>query len=229
MLEATKQTEGSGATGPGLGTAGRTALALSVAGGVLLGGVALGFLAASGRMRSSHLLVVGTALYLAGAVLGFLHGAVLGYFGRDQGVDARTWRKQVGLAAGYAPLPLAAGWAASGWMATTAGNVLYGNPWLLIGTGFGLAAGVFILLVAARCAWASLRLAYGRWPERVAGTAIVAGAYTLLALAFMGVPAAAFGGLVPTGLGALLGAGAVTTWVVGPLAAATLRNRSRVG
>ena len=228
MLEATRQAQGRGAAPLGLGTAGRTTLALAVAGGVLLGGVLLAVLAAGGQMRSSHLLVVGTVLYFAGALLGFLHGAVLGYFGRDEGVDARGWRRQLLLAAGYSPLPLAAGWAISGWIATTAGNLLYGNPWLLIGTGFGLAAGVFTLGVAARCAWTALRAAYGRWPQRVAGTAIVASAYAVLALAFLGVPAAAFGGLVPTGLGALLAAGALTTWVVGPVTTATLRNRGRV-
>lgn len=225
MFQGTMQAEERASLG--LGTAGRTALALSVAGGVVLGGVVLALLAASGQMRSSHLLVVGTTLYLAGALLGFLHGAVLGYFGRDDGVDTRAWRRQIARAAAYSPLPLAGGWAISGWMATTAGNLLYGNPWLLIGTGFGLAGGAFILGVAARCAWAALRIAYGRWPQRVAGTFIVAGAYGVLALAFMGVPAAAFGGLVPTSLGAVLAAGALTTWVVGPVTAATLRNRSR--
>lgn len=229
MFEGTKQTVEAPTSRMGLGTAGRTALALAVAGGVLLGGMILAGLAAAGQLRSSHLLVVGTVLYGIGAVLGFVHGAVLGYFGRDEGVDGRGWRRQMGLAIACAPLPLAAGWAVSGWIATTAGNVLYGNPWLLIGTGFGLAAGVFALGVAARCAWASLRAAYRRWPQRVVGTAVVMAAYAVLALAFLGVPAAAFGGFMPTGLGALLAAGALTTWVVGPLTSATLRHRGRQG
>ncbi|HEX9107306.1 MAG TPA: hypothetical protein VF832_08755 [Longimicrobiales bacterium] len=219
---ASAEREGSAQTG--LGGAGRTTLALAVTGGVLLGGFLLGVLAATGQMRSSHLLVTGTVLYLVGAALGFLHGAVLGWFGRDEGVDGRGFRRQVLLAAAYAPLPLAGGWAISGWIATAAGNLLYGNPWLLLGTGFGLAAGLFTLGVGARCAWAALRAAYARWPQRVAGSAIVAGAFGLLAVAFLGMPATAFG-VVPTGLGALLAAGALTTWVVGPVATATLRRR----
>src|SRR5512135_2546380 len=104
MFEAMTETKKQATAPAGLGTAGRAALAMAVAGGVIVGGVVLGGLAAGGQMRSSHLLVTGTVMYVVGAVLGFVHGAALGYFGRDEGVDGRIWARQVGLAAAYSPL-----------------------------------------------------------------------------------------------------------------------------
>lgn len=216
---------GTAASEGGIGLAGRTAISAAVAGGVLTGGFVLGGLAVAGRMRSSDLLLLGSSLYLAGALLGFGHGAVLGYLGREPGTERAVARRQLRLAAGYAPFPVACGWAVSGWIAMFAGNVLAGSLWLLAGTGFGLAAGVFALGMAARYGGRSLVNAYARWPQKVAGTAIVATGFVVLALALMGLRKAAAGGTVLTGLGVFLAAGAVTLWVVGPLATAALRRR----
>jgi len=209
----------------GLGLAGRTALAGAVAGGLLTGGFLIAALTVAGRMRSSDLIGLGTILYLIGAALGFLHGAVLGWLGREPGVSGTLARRQIGAAALYLPLPLALGWAASGWIATTAGNVLFGNLLLLVGTGFGLAAGVFALGLAGRYALRALTNAYGRWPERVAGTLVVLGAFALLLVGFLGLPAAALGGMAPTALGAVLAAGGITVWLVGPATLLGLRRR----
>jgi len=209
----------------GIGLAGRTALAGAVAGGVLVGGFMIAALAVAGRMRSSDLLWPGTVLYVIGAALGFLHGALLGWLGREPGLSGSRARRQIGVAALYLPLPLACGWAISGWIATTAGNVLFGNLLLLVGTGFGLAAGVFVVGLAGRYAALALRNAYRRWPERVAGTMAVLAAFVVLVAAFLGLPAAVFGGVVPTALGAVLAAGAVTFWVIGPAATLGLRRR----
>ena len=200
----------------GLGLAGRTALAGAVAGGLLTGGFLIAALTVAGRMRSSDLI---------GAALGFLHGAVLGWLGREPGVSGTLARRQIGAAALYLPLPLALGWAASGWIATTAGNVLFGNLLLLVGTGFGLAAGVFALGLAGRYALRALTNAYGRWPERVAGTLVVLGAFALLLVGFLGLPAATLGGMTPTALGAVLAAGGITVWLVGPATLLGLRRR----
>lgn len=219
-------TRGAAATeAPALGLAGRTAMAGAVAGGILSGGFLVAALTVGGRMRSSDLMELGTMLYLAGALLGFLHGAVLGWLGRERGVDGATARRQLGVAALYLPLPLACGWAIAGWIATVAGNVLFGNLLLLVGTGFGLAAGVFALAVALRYAGLALGNAYARWPERVTGTAVAALAFVLLLVGLLGLPAAVLGGVVPTALGAVLAAGAISVWLVGPAAAAGLRRR----
>lgn len=210
-----------------LGVTGAMALSGSVAGGVLAAGFLLAGLAVSGGLRSSHLLVLGTTLYAVGALAGFLHGAVLGYFGRESGTDAATARAQLVLAAVRAPLPLACGWAVSGWIAMVAGNILLGNVLLLVGSGFSLAAGVFIIAVAANYALAALRNAYARWPERVTGTAVVLGGFLVLEVLFAGMPAAAFGGSALSAAGALAAAGGVTVWVVGPAATMALRRRPR--
>jgi hypothetical protein len=122
-------------------------------------------------------------------------------------------------------LPLAATWAASGWIATAPGNLLYGNLALLVATGFGVAGGFFALAWALRTAWAALVGAYGRWPQRLAGTALVACAFALLLVAFLAMPATAFGGFAPTALGAVLAAGGVTVWLVGPVTTLGLRRR----
>ena len=221
-------TRGAAATrAPVLGIAGRTAIAGAVAGGILSGGFLLAALTVAGRMRSSDLMGLGTILYLAGAALGLLHGAVLGWLGRDEGVDGGGARRQIAVAVLYLPLPLACGWAVAGWIATVAGNVLFGNLLLLVGTGFGLAAGVFALGITLRYAALALRNAYGRWPERVTGSAVAAGAFVLLLVAFLALPAAAPGGVAPTTLGAVLAAGAITVWLVAPAAAAGLRRRGQ--
>ncbi len=209
----------------GIGLAGRTALTGAVAGGIVVGGFAIAGLAVAGRMRSSDLLGIGTILYVVGAALGFLHGAILGWLGREPDVSGVEARRQIGLAALYLPLPLACGWAASGWIATTAGNVLFGDLLLLVGTGFASAAGVFALGLAGRYSLESLRNAYSRWPERIAGTTIVLIAFAVLLATFLGLPPVVFGGVAPTGLGAFVAAGALTLWLVTPATLVGLRRR----
>ncbi len=214
-----------GRPGPDIGLAGRTALTSAVAGGIVVGGFAIAALAVAGRMRSSDLLGIGTILYLLGAALGLVHGAAAGWLGREPDVSGERARKQIAGALLYLPLPLAAGWAVSGWIATTAGAVLFGDPLLLVGTGFGLAAGVFAVGLAGRYALRSMRNAFGRWPERVAGSVVVTLAFVVLLAAFLGLPPAAFGGVVPTAFGAVLAAGAITLWLVAPATLIGLRRR----
>lgn len=211
----------------GIGLAGRTALMGAVAGGIVVGGFAIAGLAVAGRMRSSDLLGIGTILYLVGAAMGYLHGAILGCLGREPGVSSAEARCQIGLSAFYLPLPLACGWAVSGWIATTAGNVLYGDLLLLVGTGFASAAGVFALGLASRYSLQSLRNAYARWPERIAGTTIVIVAFAVLLATFLGLPPVVFGGIAPTGLGAFVAAGVLTLWLVTPATLVGLRRRQR--
>ncbi len=214
-----------GRTGPDLGLTGRAALTGAVAGGVLVGGFAIAGLAVAGRMRSSDLLGIGTILYLIGALLGFLHGAMLGWLGREPGVSGERARQRILEAALYLPLPVAAGWAVAGWVATTAGSVLFGDPLLLVGTGFGLAAGVFAVGLAARYGLLAMRNAFARWPERVAGSWVVAAAFAVLLTAFLGLPPAAFGGVVPSAFGAVLAAAAISLWLVTPATLIGLRRR----
>ncbi len=210
---------------PDLGLAGRTALTSAVAGGIVVGGFAIAALAVAGRMRSSDLLGIGTILYVVGAALGLVHGAAAGWLGREPGVAGERARKQIANAVFYLPLPLAAGWAVSGWIATTAGTVLFGDPVLLVGTGFGLAAGVFAVGLAGRYALKAMRNAFARWPERVAGSVVVTIAFAVLLAAFLGLPPAAFGGVVPTALGAVLAAAAISLWLVAPATLIGLRRR----
>ncbi len=212
---------------PDLGLAGRVALTGAVAGGVVVGGFAIAGLAVAGRMRSSDLLGIGTILYLLGAALGFVHGAVAGWLGREPSTTAETARRQIASAVLWLPLPLAAGWAVSGWIATTAGAVLFGDPVLLVGTGFGLAAGVFAVGLAGWYALKAMRNAFARWPERVAGSVVVTAAFVVLLAAFLGLPPAAFGGVAPTGFGAVVAAGLISLWLVAPAATLGLRRRRR--
>ncbi len=216
-----------GRPGPDLGLAGRVALSGAVAGGVLAGGFAIAALAVAGRMRSSDLIGIGTILYLIGAALGFLHGAMLGWLGREPSISGERARRQILGSVLYLPLPLAAGWAVAGWVATTAGAVLFGDPVLLIGTGFGLAAGVCAMGLAASYGLRAMRNAFARWPERVAGSWLVAAAFAVLLAAFLGLPPATFGGLVPTGFGAVVAAAAITLWLVTPATLIGLRRRRR--
>ncbi len=151
------------------GASGRVVISWTLAGGAVTGGVLMGVLALLGRGNPGLLVLVGPALFVAGSLMGLLHGLALGAAWRPPGVSRRDalHRAGWGVAASVSLLPLS--WLTSA--AITVGWALQAEfrlSWLLVGSvGWLLAGGV--------CCWAAVegcghvRRAYGRCRRRHAG------------------------------------------------------------
>ena len=102
-----------------IGRTGRVALSWAMAGGIGLGGVTVSLMTLMGRMSANALMLTTTGLFIVGAVLGFVHGAVLGAFGRNEGRTRSDAVRSLGKGALYAIPGLAVAWLAASWISMT--------------------------------------------------------------------------------------------------------------
>ena len=93
------------------------AISWSLAGGMLLGGAAVVALILTNQMSGHLLLMASATLFALGAVLGMVHGVILGIAGRPEGTTPRqAWSAMVhGLL--YLVPALLLGWLIAGWVA----------------------------------------------------------------------------------------------------------------
>lgn len=193
-------------------------IAWSLAGGLLLGGVAVVGLLATDRLSAHAFLMMSVLLYAVGAALGLLHGLVLGIFGRPDGTTPRVAAGQMAHGLIYLVPALLLGWLTAGWVATlpialhshkvfaTAVSVL---AWLLT---FG------VLAFAAGAGLDAAKLAYRRWPDRVPGTLLVGATFVALAVTVaIRRPTIWFTDVRLTGIGAAAFVIAATFWFYGPI------------
>jgi hypothetical protein len=183
----------------------------------------------AGRLSGNALLMTAGALYVLGALLGFAHGAVLGFLGRPQEM---TWRDAVGrlgLAALYAIPAVTVGFIAAGWIAMTSVALYLDRPLPLVGAAIGWLVGAALVAAAARYGVRALGNAYARWPERRLGTVLTAatfGALLVLLLAdrpmLWGLP------LRVTDVGAVLLAAVGAFWIGGPAVTLALYLRRQL-
>ena len=230
MTNATMAAEGRTGAGlrTGVGLAGRVALTFAIAGGVLLGGVYMAVMTLLGQMSAHAVLLTAVPLYVVGVVLGFVHGGVLGVFGRGD-VAREEGLRGVALAGLYT-LPLATiAFLPTGWIAMTQAALYVGRIGALVGTAGGWVVGAVLVALAARYGWQAMQNALVRWPERKTGGVLVGAAYVALVMLLL-VDAPAFFGLRvrATALGAVLGGGLLTVWIVVPLVAVALRTLRRM-
>lgn len=169
----------------GIGLHGRLAVLSGMAGGILVGGVLVAAMTLSGRLSGHAIFATATALFIVGAFLGLIHGAVLGFFGRPAGVTPKEAALDLGRASLYAIPGLAVGWLAAIWVAMTLISFYTGRVGALIGAAVGWVAAGTILAVAAVHAIRALRNAYARWPERRAGTLLAAASFAALLMLFL--------------------------------------------
>jgi len=216
-----------------IGIHGRTLVLFGMGGGVALGGVLVAAMTMSGRLSGHALFMNATVLFVAGAVLGLLHGAVLGYLGRPFGTSPRAALRDLALAGLYAVPGLAIAWLAAVWVAMTLIAGYTGRIGARIGSGLGWIASATILASAGVHAWRALRNAYARWQERQVGTLVVAGSFAALLVTFLADRPEIWGTHVRfTETGAVLLAAALAVWVAGPLvtvALGLLRQLPNVG
>jgi hypothetical protein len=165
------------------GGSGRVVLSWTLAGGAAAGGILTGALAIAGRANPGLLVLVGPVLYVAGTLVGLLHGLVLGVVGRPRHVPrGAALRRSTQAAALSLPL-LPVSWLTSA--AITVGSAVrveFRLAWLLVGT-------VGSLVALALCLWAlaeacgQVRRAYGRCRRGNAGlllTALIAAGGALM-------------------------------------------------
>jgi len=195
-----------------------------MAGGVTLGGVLVAAMTLSGRLSGHAIFATATALFIVGAFIGLVHGAVLGFFGRPAGVTPRQAMADLGRAALYAIPGVSVAWLAAIWVAMTLISFYTGRVGALAGAAVGWVAAGTILAVTAVQAVRALRNAYARWPERRAGTLLAAASFAALLLLFVADRPEIWGvRLRLTETGAVLLAAFLAVWVAGPVVTVALR------
>ena len=212
-----------------IGLHGRTAVLSAMAGGVALGGVLVANLTLEGRLSGHALFMNATALFVVGAALGLVHGLVLGFVGRPAGVPARRALGDLPRAGLYAVPGLAVSWLASVWVAMSLIAAYTGKTAALVGVALGWLAVAAILVAAAVHGLRALVNAYARWPERRAGTVLVAATFAALLVIFLADRPELWGQRIRlTETGAVLLAAVLTVWVAGPLVTVALRLARRI-
>jgi hypothetical protein len=221
----TQSTTNPGGTVPRtIGLHGRVAVFSAMAGGVAVGGVLVASMTLAGRLSGNAIFATATALFLVGAVIGLVHGAALGYFGRPAGVSPSQAGHDLGRAALYLVPGLAVSWLATIWVAMTLVAFYTGRVGPLAGAAVGWLAAGTILAAAVVQAVRALRNAYARWPERRAGTVLTAASFAALLVLFLSDRPEIWGiRLRVTEVGAVLAASLLAIWVAGPLVTLALR------
>lgn len=207
-----------------IGLHGRVTVLSAMAGGVATGGVLVAAMTLGGQLSGHALFLNSTALFIVGAALGLLHGLPLGFFGRPQDVTPRRARNQLALAALYAIPGLAVAWLASVWVAMSVVASYTGSFGAIAGVAIGWVGASAILLTASVQGWRALSNAYARWPERRAGTLLVATSFAALLVTFLADRPEMWGvRLRVTETGAVLLSALLAIWVVGPMVTLSLR------
>jgi hypothetical protein len=215
--------------GRDVGLTGRVVVSWTVAGAVAVGGFLVAGMTLAGKLSGSGLLLAAGALYILGALLGYIHGAALAFFGRPAHETPREAVGRIGMATLYAVPALIVGFLAAGWIAMTSVAVYLGKVAPLAGAAVGWFAGAVLLLVAAVSGWQALENAYARWPERRLGTALVAATFTALLVLFLADRPELWGlRLRVTEVGAVLLAAVGAFWLAGPAVTLALMLRRRL-
>lgn len=194
------------------------AISWSLATGMLLGGAAVVAMIATDRM-SGHLLLLGSALLFAvGALVGLVHGVILGVAGRPEGTTPRQAMGAMVHGLFYYPFGLLLSWAVAGWVAAM--------PLALIGhhiLGAAISALAWVAMAATvyfagSTGLHALTLAFRRWPDRLPGTIMVGATLVALLVAFaIQPPTVWFTDIRLTYPGAVVLALGATFWFYGPI------------
>lgn len=210
--------------GKGLGMPGRTALTWAVAGAVGLGGVVVGVNALAGKLSGNGLLVTAMALFIIGAVVGFVHGAVLGIMGRPRDMSLKEAARAIVMAALYAVPTLTVSFLVAGWIALTPVAIYTGKIGAMIGCGVAWVIGAGLISYAAVEGFRTLRAAYAGWEEKRYGTALTAATFAALLVLFLARRPELWAlELRVTEVGAVLLAASITLWLVGPFVTIALK------
>jgi hypothetical protein len=200
------------------GLAGRVALSWALAGGFVAGGLLLVLSTAIGGGSASGIPVASTALFLIGAVAGFVHGGVLGLAGRPDSVGYGEAVRSIEFSALFAVPGLPVLWVTTLWTAMTPVAMTTGRFSVVVGAAVGWLFGLGALLWAAAEGRSALLHALRRWPEHRPGSVLVSLTFAILLVAFVVArPEIWWTDLEVSGFGAVLLAMGATFWIVIPL------------
>jgi len=207
----------------GLDLPAAVAISWSLAGGMLLGGASVVWMILTNRMSGHLLLLASATLFAIGAVIGLVHGGILGVVGRPEGTSPRQALGAMVHGLLYLVPALLLGWLIAGWVAAMpialAGDhivaaVISALAWV------GMAATVYF---AGSTGLHALALAYRRWPDRVPGTVMVGATLAALLVAFaIEPPTIWFTDIRLKMPGAVLLALGATFWFYGPIITVSL-------
>jgi len=207
-----------------IGLDGRTAVLWAMAGGIAVGGVLVAAMTLAGRLSGNAIFATSTALFIVGAMLGLIHGGVLGFFGRPSETSANLAARHLALSILYAIPGLAVAWLISVWVALTLIAAYSASVGALVGVVAGWIGAAVVLSAAAIHGLRAMRNAYARWPERRVGTLLVAATFAGLMVIFMADRPELWGLPIRlTQTGAVLLAALLAIWVVGPIVTLALR------
>ncbi len=200
-----------------LGLVGKVAESWGVAGGLLGAGVASVHMVAGG-LSSSLGFLTATILFVAGSLVGFLHGGMLGYLGRPAEVTRKLALRRLVLAAFYAVPAMLVGWLFALALALSASGLATRRPELLVLSAIGwlgLVGAVSWAVVETRRALPHL---CARWPGARGGLTILVLAFlALLPFFLISRPEVWVLGVTPTETAAVFMAVLATLWIGGPL------------
>ena len=213
----------------GIGLPGKVAVAWSAAGGILVGGFLVAAMTLTGQLSGHALLLTSTGLFVVGAVLGFIHGAVLGWMGRPKAMSRKAAVGGLALAAAYAIPALLVSWLIAGWIGMTSVALYAGKTAPLIGAGIAWLVGFSLVALAGENGYKALRNAYTGWSNARVATLIVAALFGGLLAVFLADQPTIWGlELRFTPVGAVLLALAATLWLAGPMVTVSLGLLDRI-
>ncbi len=207
----------------GLDLPAAVAISWSLAGGMLLGGATVVALILTNQMSGHLLLLASATLFAIGAVLGIVHGVILGIVGRPEGTTPRqAWSAMVhGLL--YLVPALLLGWLTAGWVAAMPIALGGGHVVAAVISAFAWIGMLLTVYFAGSTGLHALTLAYRRWPDRVPGTVMVGATLAALLVAFaVERPTLWFTDVRLTLPGAVALAFAATFWFYGPIITVSL-------
>lgn len=206
------------------GACARVVVSWTVGGGIAFGGVVVGALTVTRLVSPGFHLLAAPVLFLLGALLGGVHGALLAVVGRPCTLGRGGATKRALGAAVVAVLALFPAWVVTAGISLSAALVKEWHvTWALLSLG-GWLIGLSVCAWAAREGWCALRRAYARWPESRAGSVLTGVILVGACVASLRMEPELWGtGLKLNGVGALILALALTLWVGFPLVWVALR------
>jgi hypothetical protein len=202
-----------------LGVVGQVATSWGVTGGMLGAVVVTGHMVA-GQLSSSMGFLITTIFFVAGSLIGFLHGAIVGYLSRPPEVSRVLALRRVGLATVYAVPAMIIGWLFALALALTPTAVSSGQPGLVVPAVIGWLGLVGVVAWATAETRIALPNLFRRWPESRALIVVLGLLFLALLPFFLGSrPEIWLLGVRPTETAAVFMAMAATAWIGGPLIA----------
>lgn len=205
-----------------LGLVGQVSTSWGVAGGLLGAVVVTGHMVA-GQLSSSMGFLTATIFFVAGSLVGFLHGAIVGYLCRPPDVSRQLALRRVALGAAYAIPAMLVGWLLAMAVAVTPVAVLTRRVDLVIIAAVGWLGLLAIVAWAAEETRLALPHLYERWPGARA-LLVVLGLLFLALLPFFVIsrPEIWLLQIRPSTTAAVFMALGATAWICGPLLALSL-------